>query len=127
MAVFEPPPTWADVVIVDKDHPDKSAFNPIWLKWFLDLVGVVNAAGGGGGGITHNNLSGLQGGTVNQFFHLDNTHYTLVNAITATAVQINQLASGLSVTITTAKLTGAGANGSMTFTNGVLTAQTPAT
>jgi len=34
---------------------------------------------------------------------------------------------GLSVTITTAKLTPAGANGSMTFTNGILTAQTQAT
>ena len=34
---------------------------------------------------------------------------------------------GLSVTITTAKLTALGANGSMTFTNGLLTSQTPAT
>lgn len=41
----------------------------------------------------------------------------------------NQTANkpGLTVTITTAKLTGAGANGSMTFTNGILTAQTQAT
>jgi hypothetical protein len=37
------------------------------------------------------------------------------------------LGSGLSVTITTAKLTTLGANGSMTFTNGILTAQTAAT
>ncbi|MDP9114644.1 MAG: hypothetical protein M3O20_13325, partial [Acidobacteriota bacterium] len=36
-------------------------------------------------------------------------------------------ASGYSGTITTAKLTGGGANGSMTFVNGILTAQTPAT
>jgi len=34
---------------------------------------------------------------------------------------------GVSATITTAKLTGGGANGSMTFTKGVLTSQTPAT
>ena len=34
---------------------------------------------------------------------------------------------GISVTITTAKLTLAGSQGSMTFTNGLLTAQTPAT
>src|SRR5258708_20398168 len=33
---------------------------------------------------------------------------------------------GLSVTITTAKLTVGGANGSMTFTGGLLTPQTPA-
>lgn len=35
--------------------------------------------------------------------------------------------AGISVTITTAKLTGGGTNGSMTFTNGILTAETPAT
>jgi hypothetical protein len=35
--------------------------------------------------------------------------------------------TGLSVTITTAALTGGGSQGSMTFTKGVLTAQTPAT
>jgi hypothetical protein len=35
--------------------------------------------------------------------------------------------SGVTATITTAKLTGGGSNGSMTFTNGVLTASTPAT
>jgi hypothetical protein len=37
------------------------------------------------------------------------------------------LAGGLNATITTAKLTALGTNGSMTFTNGLLTAQTPAT
>jgi hypothetical protein len=37
------------------------------------------------------------------------------------------LGGGLSVTITTAKLTLAGTNGSMTFVNGILTAQTQAT
>ena len=37
------------------------------------------------------------------------------------------LGGGLSVTITTAKLTALGANGSMTFVNGILTAQTAAT
>lgn len=35
--------------------------------------------------------------------------------------------TGLSVTITTAKLTPTGSNGSMTFTNGILTSQTQAT
>jgi hypothetical protein len=39
----------------------------------------------------------------------------------------NPLAGGISVTITTAKLTVAGANGSMTFVNGILTAQIQAT
>jgi hypothetical protein len=35
--------------------------------------------------------------------------------------------TGVSATITTAKLTTLGTNGSMTFTNGILTSQTPAT
>jgi hypothetical protein len=53
-----------------------------------------------------------------------------VPALSALSGQIttSQLpASGISVTITTAKLTTGGTNGSMVFTNGILTAQTPAT
>ena len=45
------------------------------------------------------------------------------NAALTTAL----LGAGLSVTIVTAQLTPTGAQGSMTFTNGLLTAQTPAT
>lgn len=41
--------------------------------------------------------------------------------------QSQSLNLGISVVITTAKLTGGGVNGSMTFTNGILTAQTQAT
>ena len=49
-------------------------------------------------------------------------------ASTASGARTNLgLGSGLSVTITTAKLTVTGTNGSMTFTNGILTAQTQAT
>jgi len=49
-------------------------------------------------------------------------------ANTASGARTNLgLGSGLSVTITTAKLTTGGTNGSMTFTNGILTAQTQAT
>ena len=44
-------------------------------------------------------------------------------------LQANQAANlpGLTVVINTAKLTGGGANGTMTFTNGILTAQVQAT
>ena len=44
-----------------------------------------------------------------------------------TSAQATALTNGLSLTITTAKLTAGGTNGSMTFTNGVLTAQVAAT
>jgi hypothetical protein len=51
-------------------------------------------------------------------------------AITSSTIPYSNVTgtpTGLSVTITTAKLTTLGANGSMTFTNGILTSQTQAT
>lgn len=62
----------------------------------------------------HNSLSTLQGGTVGEYYHM-------------TSAQNTAFVAGLSVTITTAKLNAIGANGSMTFTNGILTAQVQAT
>lgn len=44
-----------------------------------------------------------------------------------TGLPTGGITGGISVTITTAALTGGGTTGTMTFTNGVLTAQTPAT
>ena len=92
----------------------------------------------------HNTLQGLQGGNVGgtEYYHLDATQYSTLTSLslplsianggtaatTAATARTNLgLGSGLSVTITTAKLTPTGANGSMTFTNGILTAQTQAT
>jgi hypothetical protein len=99
----------------------------------------------------HNNLQGVQGGTAGEQYHLtsaqktdltdggDSTsHYHATdrdranhtgtqNVSTITGLGTAATQSGLSVTITTAKITAGGANGSMTFTNGVLTAQTAAT
>jgi len=116
MAVkFEPAPTYADPVIVD-EASGRSRFNPLWLKWFLNVVQVFDSllAQSTGGVINHESLSGLLGGGANAHFHI-------------TAAQQAAIAAGITVTITTAKLTPGGATGSMTFTNGVLTAQTAAT
>jgi len=62
----------------------------------------------------HNDLQTLQGGTAGQYYHL-------------TSAQQAAVAAGITVTITTAALTGLGSQGSMTFTNGILTAQVAAT
>ena len=70
----------------------------------LAVIGVGN----------HNNLNAIQGGLATERYHL-------------TSAQQTAVAAGVAVVITTAKLTVGGANGSMTFTNGILTAQTAAT
>lgn len=133
MAVFEPAPTYADPVIVNEKlkpgQPGYSRFNPIWLKWFLDIVAIINASGGGGGTIQHNMLAGLQGGGANEFYHLTAPEHATTQALIAVAAKLEALAAvtPISATITTAKLTTGGANGSMTFVNGLLTAQTAAT
>src|ERR1700722_8113872 len=49
-----------------------------------------------------------------------------LSALTGQITEAQLPSAGLSVTITTAALTGGGTQGSMTFTNGLLTASTPA-
>jgi len=46
MSNFQPPPTYASPVLVD-EKTGKSQFNPIWLKWFVDLVSVLGPTGAG--------------------------------------------------------------------------------
>lgn len=81
-SVFEPPPTWAEVVLVD-EVTQRYRFNPVWLKWFVDLVGVLNASGGGSGTIQHNSLGGLQGGTTNQAYHMTSAEWTYITSFVA--------------------------------------------
>lgn len=76
---FQPPPTYADPVIVD-EATRKGQFNPLWLKWFLDLSQFINN-NGGGSTVQHNSLGGLQGGTTNQYYHLNQTTYAILNNI----------------------------------------------
>ena len=76
---FQPPPTYADPVIVD-EATRKGQFNPIWLKWFLDLSQFINN-NGGGGAIQHNSLGGLQGGVSGEYYHLNQATYNILNNI----------------------------------------------
>jgi hypothetical protein len=65
----------------------------------------------------HNSLGSIQGGTTLERYHLTSAQQAKVAA----------LPTGINATITTAKLTTGGTSGSMTFVNGLLTAQTAAT
>jgi len=76
---FQPPPTYADVVLVD-EQTKRPRFNPIWLKWFLALTQVINNSGGGSGTIDHESLSGLQGGSAS-----DHSHLTAAQVVALTA------------------------------------------
>lgn len=84
MATFEPPPSYAEIVIVD-ETTNKGRFNPIWLKWFLKVVNVLTNSGAVSGTIWHNSTGGLQGGSANQYYHLTLSQYsnTYFRSITA--------------------------------------------
>jgi hypothetical protein len=59
-------------------------------------------------------------------YHLSSTQYNSVASLPTFGTIVTQNL-GLTATITTAALTGGGTQGSMTFVNGILTAQTQAT
>ena len=49
MPVQQPPPTWAEVTIIN-EVSGKPQFSPIWLNWFLNLQAAVAAASSGSSG-----------------------------------------------------------------------------
>lgn len=198
---FQPPPTYASPVVVD-EVTGEAQFNPIWLKWFVDVAAFITVSSGG---VQHNLTGGLQGGTTNEYYHLTAAQFTLysgtksANAVLAgptsgaaatptfralvtadlpagtgtvtsvaqsvpaefsvggspitgsgtlaitkntqsanqvwagpssgaaaqptfrTLVEADMPSAGISGTATLAKITGGGANGSLTFTNGLIT------
>lgn len=77
--MFQPVPTYADPAEVNP-RTGKYQFSPVWLSWFLSLTN-----GGISGTISHNLLSGLQGGASNQYYHLTQSQYTNLNVRSLTA------------------------------------------
>lgn len=94
MSNFPPPPTYADPVIVD-EITGQGQFNPLWLKWFLDL-GQFVTVNGGGGLIQHNATGGLQGGATGEYLHLTAAqHSDLTAGFTGTGVLVRQTSPSL--------------------------------
>ena len=98
-------------------HEFLTAYNAATGAWtaaqpaFTDIIGVATVAQGGTGTASPALVAG--------------TNVTITGSWPNQT--INSSTTGLSVTITTAKLTTLGTNGSMTFTNGLLTSQVAAT
>lgn len=100
-----------------------------WVDWYQKVRRAINEAQNiswsqinnfTGSNLTqlatrnHNDLQNIQGGSATENYHM-------------TSAQNTALDAGITVTITTAALTALGTQGSMTFTNGILTAQVAAT
>lgn len=75
MADISPPPTYAEVVLVD-EKTKQGRFNPIWLRWFLDLARILNTAGGTT--INHNDTGSIQGGSASERYHLTAAEVALI-------------------------------------------------
>ena len=105
MAVFQPPPTWASPIIVEESReegkPPSVTFNPIWLKWFVDLIQIIDDSGGTS--INHNSTANIQGGQANQYFHLNTAQHALAVLILVTGLR-PPTPAGLAQTVL--KLTG---------------------
>lgn len=113
MADVQAPPTYAEVVLID-ERTKEARFNPIWLKWFIDIVQTLNT--GGGTTIAHNSTTGLQGGTANEYYHLTAAQRAVVAALGTIASQ-----AANNVAITGGALDGTAVGGTTpaagTFTN----------
>lgn len=113
---FQPPPTWALPILVD-EKTQKAIFNPIWLKWFVDLTAQL----GGSGTSPHNSLSGLQGGGTGEFYHVtalkNSGIFPTLKVSSAAGYKSSDGSPGYTGTITTASLVGK----TVTIKDGIIT------
>jgi len=73
VANLNPPPTYDNPIWLD-EVTQAPKFSPNWLKWFYDLVQVINS--GGGTALNHNSLAGLQGGTTGEYYHTTSAQHS---------------------------------------------------
>ena len=117
--------------------------NARWRNWFLNLGSYIQQTQVGGvvlsilqGGTGSNSAAGARSNLGLGTMATENNNNVAITggtisnvAITGSTIPYSNVTGtgGITGTITTAKLTTLGTNGSMTFTNGILTASTQAT
>ena len=118
MSTFQPPPTWANPVVVD-EATGKSIFNPVWLKWFIDLSAGLESTGSGSG-----NASGYAPVTIGHFAKWLDTSATALgdggvigSASHANVADFLPAGVGFTGTVTTASLVGK----TLTIEDGIIT------
>ena len=94
---FQPPPTWALPILVD-EKTQRAIFNPVWLKWFVDLsanLGSTTSTSGGAGTATGRGSSGI---STSQTLQLTGDATSVATLLTAgsIAVTVPALASAVS-------------------------------
>jgi hypothetical protein len=112
---------------------DEIKENARWREWFRNLGNYIQQAQVGNsvwsilqGGTGASNATGARANLGLGSMAVQNSDSVAITGGTITGVAVTPI-GGITRTIVTAKLTSGGTNGSMTFTNGILTSQTAAT
>ena len=124
MISYSPAPTYAEPILKGNgpEGLESFIFNPIWLKWFVDLSSLLSKSGisdVASGTFKHDllsNISGITTTTPPEYYHM--------TAGESGAFSQGKTSGGIFVL---AKLTVGGTNGYIVFTNGIITDFNPST
>jgi len=127
MSNFQPPPTWALPIMKD-DRTGESIFNPVWLRWFLDLssglndsgtASIINVIDASGGTLLYPLLAASQTGNIAVLTDGGLSYNASTNTLSATG-----FAGALSGAVNKVTLTAPAIGATLTITDGKTLAAT---